>query len=151
MIISYQKVPQYIRVPIPQPYPKYTRVQHKIEIPVYKLIPQIIEKPVPYTVEKPYQIEVEKPFPVSVVKKLEVPYPKPYPQHVIYYKHISEDDPPPPPSTTPRPRYQSYHGQLQAQKLLKNLNGNGGRIAGVFSAVPLHLPNQNHEYQFSEY
>jgi hypothetical protein len=38
---------------------------------------------------------VEKPFPVEVVKKLEIPVPKPYPVHVIYYKHISEDDPPP--------------------------------------------------------
>lgn len=47
-------VPQYIRVPIPQPYPKYTHVKHRIEIPVYKIIPEIIEKPVPYTVEKPY-------------------------------------------------------------------------------------------------
>jgi hypothetical protein len=39
---------------IPQPYPNYTQVQHKIIIPVYKIIPEIIEKPVPYTVEKPY-------------------------------------------------------------------------------------------------
>lgn len=29
-------------------------VQHKIEVPVYKVIPEIVEKPVPYTVEKPY-------------------------------------------------------------------------------------------------
>lgn len=31
-----------------------------------------------------------------MIKKLEIPVPKPYPVHVIYYKHISEDDPPPP-------------------------------------------------------
>lgn len=29
------------------------------------------------------------------MKKLEIPVPKPYPVHVVYYKHISEDDPPP--------------------------------------------------------
>lgn len=47
-------VPHYVKVHIPQPYPKYHQVQHKIEIPVYKIIPEIIEKPVPYTVEKPF-------------------------------------------------------------------------------------------------
>lgn len=47
-------VPQYVRVYIPHPYPRYTHVQHKVEIPVYKIIPEYIEKPVPYTVEKPY-------------------------------------------------------------------------------------------------
>lgn len=47
-------VPQYVRVYIPQPYPKYIHVQHKVEIPVYRIIPEIIEKPTPYTVEKPY-------------------------------------------------------------------------------------------------
>lgn len=47
-------VPQYVKVFIPQPYPNYKHVQHKIEVPVYKIIPEIIEKPVPYTVEKPY-------------------------------------------------------------------------------------------------
>lgn len=35
------------------------------------------------------------------MKKLEIPVPKPYPVHVIYYKHISEDDPPPPQTRFP--------------------------------------------------
>ncbi|KAG5671842.1 hypothetical protein PVAND_002016 [Polypedilum vanderplanki] len=85
-------VPQYIKVPIPQPFPQYTKVQHPIQVPVYKVVPEIIEKPAPYTIEKPFPIEVEKPFPVEVVKKFEVPVPRPYPVHMIYYKHISEDD-----------------------------------------------------------
>ena len=59
---------------------------------MYKVVPEIIEKPVPYTVEKPYKVEIEKPFPVEVVRKIEIPVPKPYPVHVVYYKHISEDD-----------------------------------------------------------
>lgn len=45
-------------------------------------------------------VEVERPFPVEVVKKLEIPVPKPYPVHVVYYNHISEDETPPPPPTT---------------------------------------------------
>lgn len=112
-------VPQYLRVGIPQPYPKYNYVRHKIEVPVYRVIPEIFEKPVPYTVEKPFpgrykavifhaiatiqsipiSVEVERPFPVEVVKKLEIPVPKPYPVHVVYYNHISEDETPPPPPT----------------------------------------------------
>jgi hypothetical protein len=114
-------VPQYVRVHIPQPFPRYNHVQHRVEIPVYRIIPEIIEKLVPYTVEKPYPskstgerspfdaeinfaivlVQVEKPFPVQVVKKLEIPVPKPYPVHVIYYKHISEDDPPPQKTKSP--------------------------------------------------
>lgn len=47
-------VPQYIRVPIPQPYPQYHNVEHRIEIPVYRIVPEIVEKPVPYIVEKPF-------------------------------------------------------------------------------------------------
>lgn len=47
-------VPYYVKVYIPQPIPKYSHVQHRIEVPVYKLIPEIIEKPVPYTVEKAF-------------------------------------------------------------------------------------------------
>jgi hypothetical protein len=50
-------VPQYVRVAIPQPYPRYNHVQHRVEIPVYQIIPEIVEKPVPYTVEKPYPSE----------------------------------------------------------------------------------------------
>lgn len=51
--------PQFVQVMIPQPYPSYTHVKHKIEIPVYKIIPEIIEKPIPYTVEKPYPGDLE--------------------------------------------------------------------------------------------
>lgn len=33
------------------------------------------------------------------MKKFEVPVPKPYPVHVVYYNHISEDETPPPAPT----------------------------------------------------
>lgn len=79
-------------MPIPQPYPNYINVQHKIEVPVFKVVPEIIEKRVPYTVEKPYKVEVEKPYPIEVYKKIEIPVPMPYPVHVVYYKHVSEED-----------------------------------------------------------
>lgn len=62
-----------IKIAIPQPYPLYQQVKHKIEIPVYKVVPEIIEKYVPYTVEKPYNVEIERPFPVTVIKKLKIP------------------------------------------------------------------------------
>ncbi len=40
-------------IPIPQPYPKYIAVKHPVRIPVYKIVPEIVEKPVHYIVEKP--------------------------------------------------------------------------------------------------
>lgn len=73
----------------------------------------MIEKPLPYTVEKPYPsktlnlkfekeslkflfiVEVERPFPIEIIRKFHVPVPKPFPIHQIIYKHINEDDPPP--------------------------------------------------------
>lgn len=142
-------VPQYVRVSIPQPYPKYTRIEHRIEIPVYRVIPEIIEKPVPYAFEKPYPgttqnvqdlfrlicwsflVEVERPFPVQVVKKLEIPVPKPYPVHVIYYKHISEDDPPPTNAKIPSYGAPTKYGSSE--------------YGGEFS------PSEHHEYQYSGY
>lgn len=47
----------FFKVPIPAPYPYYTRVQHLIEVPVYRIVPEIVEKPLPYTVEKPFPSE----------------------------------------------------------------------------------------------
>jgi hypothetical protein len=35
-----------------QPYPVHVNVEQPVQIPVYRVVPQIIEKPVPYTVEK---------------------------------------------------------------------------------------------------
>jgi hypothetical protein len=74
-------------------------------------------------------VEVEKPFPVEVVKKLEIPVPKPYPVHMIYYKHISEDDPPPK-STKPiygyAPSYSNkYIGDENLLKAFKNPQSHG--------------------------
>ncbi|CRL06084.1 CLUMA_CG018951, isoform A, partial [Clunio marinus] len=115
-------VPHYVYVP--QSYPKYHHVQHNIEVPVYKVIPEIVEKPVPYTIEKHYP--VEKPFPVEVIKRFEIPVPKPYPVHVVYYKHVSEYDPSP---IKPKPTY--------ASKPIKY----GGVV----------LQNQHHEFQFRGY
>lgn len=47
-------VPEHVRIGIPQPYPKYNYVRHKIEVPVYRVVPEIIEKHVPEIVEKPF-------------------------------------------------------------------------------------------------
>lgn len=101
-------VPQYVRVPIPQPHTKYNHVQHTIKTPVYRAIPKIIEKPVPYvdvqpkpgrseTVKTFYEnftiqsisVEVEKPFPVEGIKKPKTPTAKSNPAHVVYSKHVS--------------------------------------------------------------
>jgi hypothetical protein len=64
-----QGVPQQIQILVPevfrqntlnqfilnisfQPYPVYINVDQNIQIPVYRVVPQIIQKPVPYTVER---------------------------------------------------------------------------------------------------
>lgn len=145
-------VPYYVKVFIPQPYPKYSHVEHKVDVPVYKLIPDIIEKPVPFEVEKPFQsnfwdnflisslpelrlklsVEVERPFPVQVLKKLEIPVAKPYPVHVVYYKHISEDEP------APTTRLKSY---LASQASKYSSLQNGGGISA----------REHHEHQLSGY
>uniref|UniRef100_A0A182S6R0 Uncharacterized protein n=1 Tax=Anopheles maculatus TaxID=74869 RepID=A0A182S6R0_9DIPT len=38
-------VPHYIKVYIPQPYPLQVNVEQPIKIPIYKVIPKVIEKP----------------------------------------------------------------------------------------------------------
>ena len=52
------------------------------------MVPQVIEKPVPYTMEKHEPVEVKKPYPIEVIKKNEIPVPKPYPVPVTVYKHV---------------------------------------------------------------
>lgn len=79
-----------------------------------------------------FSVEVERPFPVEVVKKLLITVPKPYPVHVVYYKHISEDDATPP-----------------------NLRNFLGSQANKYGSLPVYggeiSARQHHEHQFSGY
>jgi hypothetical protein len=68
-----------------------------------------------------------------VVKKFEVPVPKPYPVHVVYYKHINEDDPAP---TKPK-------NSFKAKTNHYNNFEYGGNLE--------YSPSENHEYLYSGY
>ncbi|KAJ8961588.1 hypothetical protein NQ314_005932 [Rhamnusium bicolor] len=65
-----------------------TTMPQPVAVPIYKLVPQEIEKKVPITVEKLVPIYVKKPYKIVIEKHHPVYINKPYPVHVPVYKHV---------------------------------------------------------------
>lgn len=81
-------VPQVVKIGVPQPYAVQVAVPQPVAVPIYKLVPQEIEKKVPIKVEKLVPVYIKKPYQVTLEKHYPVYIDKPYPVHVPVYKHV---------------------------------------------------------------
>ncbi|EEZ98486.1 uncharacterized protein LOC103315057 [Tribolium castaneum] len=80
--------PHILKVPVPQPYPVHIPVKQPFTVPIFKLVPEEVEKKVPITVEKLVPNYKEKPVQIIVEKHHPVPVYKPYVVPVAVNTHI---------------------------------------------------------------
>ncbi|RZC32059.1 hypothetical protein BDFB_010682 [Asbolus verrucosus] len=80
--------PHLIKVPVPHPYPVHIPVKQPFTVPIFKLVPQEVEKKIPIPVEKLVPVYKEKPVKIIVEKHHPVHVFKPYTIPVDVNTHI---------------------------------------------------------------
>ncbi|KAH0821712.1 uncharacterized protein [Tenebrio molitor] len=80
--------PHIFKVPVPQPYPVHIPVKQPFTVPIFKLVPEEIEKKIPIPVEKLVPVYKEKPVKIIVEKHHPVHVYKPYPVPIPVNTHI---------------------------------------------------------------